>query len=195
MVVDIDPRNGGGETLAKLEREHGAFPRDAAVITGGGGIHPYFRYRKEIAIKSLGDAFGPGVDLKADGGYVLAPPAVHKSGNRYRWLRAKRRVPSAPKWLLDLAASGAARVVRQGFDSGDRPVIKTVDHKDGLAIAKVLGARDCRTYWKFDCPARTHKTPDAAMYPWPNGQINLVCYSKNSCSHNDILAAIKEMLR
>lgn len=197
LIMDIDPRNGGGATLAELERKHDRFPRQAAVVTGGGGIHLYYSYLKALAIKSLGDAFGAGVDLKADGGYVIAPPSLHKSGKSYRWLRGKMpaKLPAAPKWLLEAAASGAARAGDQRFNSGDRPVILTRDHPNGLAIAKVLGARDCRTYWRFACPVRAHRTPDAAMYPWPNGQVNLVCYSKNSCSHNDILAAIKEKLR
>ena len=196
LVIDIDPRNGGGETLAKLEAEHGPFPREAAVVSGGGGIHLYYRYPKNLVIKSLGDALGPGVDLKADGGYVAAPPSLHKSGNRYRWLRKMppAKLPAAPKWLLELAVSGAARNARRGFES-DRPVIKTADHPDGQALAKVLGARDRGTYWSFDCPARAHKTPDAAMYPWPNGQVNLVCYSSSPCSFDDIMAAIRERLR
>src|SRR5215472_5550775 len=42
MVLDVDPRHGGNETLAELERQHGALPDTAEVLTGGGGRHIYF---------------------------------------------------------------------------------------------------------------------------------------------------------
>ena len=41
-VLDVDPRHGGDDSLAALEREHGALPHTIEAITGGGGRHVYF---------------------------------------------------------------------------------------------------------------------------------------------------------
>jgi len=48
----------------------------------------------------------PGIDLRADGGCVVAPPSVHPSGRRYAWSagNAPEEIPLAtlPPWFLDL---------------------------------------------------------------------------------------------
>jgi hypothetical protein len=196
FVVDIDPRNGGGATLAKLEREHGAFSRDAVVVTGGGGLHLYFQYpRGGAPIASGGDVFGVGVDLKGDGGYVIAPPSLHASLKNYRWLRGAipAKLPNAPAWLLKTARAGASSRASTPRDRSNLPGIKTREHPAGQAIAKLLNARDCGTYWKLDCPAGEHTTPDAAMYPRESGQVYFVCYSTKPCSDGQIKAAVRTL--
>lgn len=81
FVLDVDLRHGGDETLAQMERQYGALPRTAKVRTGG-GWHYYFRHPGgEVRSGKL----GPGIDLKADGGYVVAPPSLHASGQSYEW--------------------------------------------------------------------------------------------------------------
>jgi hypothetical protein len=80
-VVDIDPRNGG-----QLDRE--LMAPTAAVVTGGGGWHLYYRHPGRPLLAVLPG--WAGVDIKADGGYVVAPPSVHPgTGRAYRW--ANRR--------------------------------------------------------------------------------------------------------
>ena len=60
FVIDVDPRNGGFATLSALERDHGPFPRDAVVITGGGGLHLFFQYpAKGASIASGGNCSAP----------------------------------------------------------------------------------------------------------------------------------------
>ena len=193
FVVDIDPRNGGSATLAKLEREHGAFERDAVVVTGGGGLHLYHQYpRSGAPIASGGNVFGQGVDLKGDGGYVIAPPSLHASLSRYRWLRGMpAKLPTAPTWLLKMARANAANSTR---DCTNRQSIKTSEHPQGQELARQLGARDRGTYWTLDCPARAHRTPNAAMYPHENGAVYFLCLSSQPCSDIQIRAALKKDL-
>lgn len=193
FVLDIDPRNGGGATLTGLEREHGPFPREAVVITGGGGLHLYYQYpRSGVPIASGGNVFGKGADLKGDSGYVIAPPSRHISLNYYRWLRGMpAKLPTAPAWLLKMARNGAPTRASAPRDRSNLPAIKTREHPGGQAVAKLLGARDCGSYWKFDCPARAHRTPDAAMYPRENGEVYFVCYSANPCSDVEIRKAVQ----
>src|SRR5690349_20015718 len=80
VVLDIDPRNGGEESLADLERQHGVLPQTIESLTGGGGQHFFFQHPGG-SIKSK--PIAEGVDVKADGGYVVAPPSSHRSGEPY----------------------------------------------------------------------------------------------------------------
>jgi len=79
-VLDIDPRNGGDETLAHLE-EPAPLPHTWTVLTPSGGQHFYFRYR---GVGRVVGSLGDGIDVKHDG-YVVAPPSVHPNGGVYRW--------------------------------------------------------------------------------------------------------------
>ena len=104
-VLDIDPDNGGAKTLAELEVTHGTLPPTVEVLTGGGGRHLYFRHPGNTVRNSAGK-IGPGVDVRGDGGYVIAPPSNHASGSQYRW-HAERVfgqiiIAKAPNWLLGM---------------------------------------------------------------------------------------------
>jgi len=86
VVVDVDPRHGGDVTWAGLISELGEeVARTATGLTGGGGRHFLFR-RNEKDVRSLEGALGPGIDTKAQGGYILLPPSVHPdTGRAYAW--------------------------------------------------------------------------------------------------------------
>ena len=71
VVIDIDPRHGGDETLERLLEEHGRLPDTPEVLTGGGGRNLYFAHPGG---RVLSKTIAPGVDVKGDGGYVVAPP-------------------------------------------------------------------------------------------------------------------------
>ncbi|WP_054564678.1 bifunctional DNA primase/polymerase [Frankia sp. R43] len=83
-VLDLDPRSGGAESLAELETRVGALPGTAVVVTGSDGIHFYYR-RPGAKVTSRAHSFGSGLDVKADGGQVVAPPSIHPNGQRYAW--------------------------------------------------------------------------------------------------------------
>ena len=97
IVLDIDGRNGGIESLAQLEQEHGSLPNTIKVKTGD-GYHFYFKHPGgHIPCRSN---ILPGIDLKADGGYVVAPPSVHPNGRFYAWsLDTAAEFADAPDWL------------------------------------------------------------------------------------------------
>lgn len=86
IILDVDPRNGGNESLEKLVAIHGEeFLSPVEVITGGGGKHYYYA-AKENSNQSLPSSLGAGLDLIRGNKYVIAPPSIHKSGNAYTWL-------------------------------------------------------------------------------------------------------------
>lgn len=89
VVLDIDPRNGGTETLAALLIEHGPLPKTWTVETGGGGQHYYFAPPRPLkpleTYPSAMSLKGSGVELKGAGGYVVGPTSAHASGRVYEW--------------------------------------------------------------------------------------------------------------
>jgi len=98
-VLDVDPRNGGDATLAKLVAVHGPLPKTVTIETGGGGQHYYFRVPPG-APNSCG-IVGPGLDIKGEGGYVVAAGSVHASGAKYRYRVSfnKAEIAGLPAWL------------------------------------------------------------------------------------------------
>ncbi|MEM1132751.1 MAG: phage/plasmid primase, P4 family [Pseudomonadota bacterium] len=103
IVVDIDPRNDGDTSFERLERTFGKLPNTMSAKTGGDGRHLYFSVPAEtIGLRDRPNVAGyTGVDLKA-GGYVVAAPSIHESGNAYCW-ESEAEVADAPSWLIDLA--------------------------------------------------------------------------------------------
>jgi putative DNA primase/helicase len=82
VVVDVDPRHGGQESYEKYKH---LFPKTMTVITGGGGLHLYYKKPEGVAVVSNKVNLLPGIDIRADGGFVVAPGSKHKSGNYYKW--------------------------------------------------------------------------------------------------------------
>jgi hypothetical protein len=99
VVVDIDPQHGGHP-----DRLPGNLPRTLGVNTGGGGWHYHLAHPGEGIKFPQELPSRPGVDMKADGGYVVAPPSLHISGERYAWKFPPETIPLAPcpDWLLNL---------------------------------------------------------------------------------------------
>jgi bifunctional DNA primase/polymerase-like protein len=82
IVVDFDFPKGGDDTLLKLESKNGHFPSTAAVKTGN-GIHLYFVYNALLQKNRVNIL--PGLDIRSNGGYVVAPPSFHANGKQYQW--------------------------------------------------------------------------------------------------------------
>lgn len=106
FVVDIDPRHGGGDTWDHELAMH-AIPDTWHDLTGGGGTHVWFKY-PNFAVKSCAGIL-PGIDIRGDGGQVVAPPSVHPDTHKlYEWDGLKpiqeQTLAQAPIWLLDLLA-------------------------------------------------------------------------------------------
>lgn len=130
VVLDIDPRNGGTESLAELEQKFGQLPDTARVFTGGGGLHIYFTLPTGID-RVPSRVLRPGVELKAQGTYVLAPPSSHLSvwlgaapktcGPGYAWDQALGdHMVDAPFWLVEAPPPGKV------YDQKGRPPIDGV---------------------------------------------------------------------
>jgi hypothetical protein len=102
IVIDIDPRNGGDRTLARLVSRGRSLTDTVEAITCQNGRHLYYACDADLQLGKR--TLGPGIDVKGDGGYVVAPPSVwSKNGQRYRWLRSPWRAVIAPlpAWISE----------------------------------------------------------------------------------------------
>lgn len=96
VVVDVDTRHDGPASVAEAESRYGPLKATVEVATGGGGRHLYHAHPGETTANRV--AMLPGIDLRGDGGCVVAPPSVHPCGRRYAWVagRSPAEVALAP---------------------------------------------------------------------------------------------------
>jgi len=107
LVVDFDKKSGGLETFETMFADKETrFPKTLLVKTCNGGYHLYFHYPAAV---ELGNRAGwrQGVDIRAQGGYVVAPGChvMTPSGIKDYRIVADIQIAKAPVWLLsDLLA-------------------------------------------------------------------------------------------
>jgi hypothetical protein len=102
FVVDIDGDDAEAE-LRKLEAEHGELPATVEAITAR-GRHLFFRC-PDKPIRNSAGKIATGIDVRATGGYVIAPPSIHPSGKRYCWsVDSAATFAAAPEWLVSIIA-------------------------------------------------------------------------------------------
>lgn len=140
VVIDVDPRNGGDVTLAALEDLYAPMPATVVALTGGGGIHVYFRHPGErLPCRPI----APGLDLKADGGLVVVPPSIHASGRTYVWdhghAPGEIRPAEMPEWLIELAR-GASTSIRRAA-SRTAPLRTSAERQEFAALWRGIGIR------------------------------------------------------
>lgn len=130
VVLDIDGEHEGYESIGELVERYKVVPRVPVVLTGGGGEHWYFKAPLGPVQNKTGVGRWPGLDVRGEGGYVIAPPSVHPNGKVYEWSAEAHAddvpPPAIPDWLLRLFAERP----RKGLPGG---VIKNGSRSDTLA--------------------------------------------------------------
>ena len=129
VVIDVDGEEGA-DSLHDLERSYGELPRTASVATPGGGMHLYFKH-PGFEVRNSVSQLAPRIDVRGDGGYVIAPPSRAGNGNAYV-PDEQAPVAALPGWLLALVrrsvrpagvpvdASEWVRIHRDGLGVGER---------------------------------------------------------------------------
>jgi hypothetical protein len=101
-VLDVDPRNGGDASLEKLKALYGEeWMQTPTASTGSGGLHIFLRHDADVRGGKLDGL--PGIDVKDEGGYVVAAASLHASGRRYEWrIKPTQPMLPQPEWLREL---------------------------------------------------------------------------------------------
>lgn len=165
LVIDLDERaNGvsGFDSLHEWESEHGELPETARTITGKGGSHILFRVpHKESNRVDLLD----GVDVRSDGGYIVAPPSIHPNGNTYQWEYDPEEYPiaDADDTVLRLLSVGK----KLNFDKFTSP-------------DKIPDGKRNETIYKLACSLQSRGLGD--------GSILAACLSENEAKCNPPLS-------
>jgi P4 family phage/plasmid primase-like protien len=114
VVLDIDPRHGGEESI-----RHFDIPQTVEVITGSGGRHYYFTLPQDTEIRNSAGKLAPGLDVRGENGYIVAPPSMHVCGNEYRWKTDPQTMQAAPcpAWMT----------IKQERDGASHPILYNTD--------------------------------------------------------------------
>jgi hypothetical protein len=131
FVVDVD--GGAAETaLRRLEESYGVLPETVEAITPR-GRHVYFRY-PQTPVRNSAGKLADGIDIRGEGGFVIAPPSMHPSGRRYCWsVDSAKALAWAPQWLVSKITEPA-----KGNSSATSPA----DWQE-LVKGVAEGTRDC----------------------------------------------------
>jgi putative DNA primase/helicase len=142
LVLDVDGPEGE-EELCK----HG-HPVTPIVRTANGGLHLYFKHPEQHV--RTGIRVAPGLDVKASGGYVVAPPTLGPNGRPYEWIVSPEEADLAetPLWLMNLLAQepskSPAPLVGERIPSGKRndalASLAGTMRRRGMGEAEILAA-------------------------------------------------------
>lgn len=145
LALDIDGA-AGRESLAKLEEQFSVLPTTLTQTTGRGDSGQHLIFTVPTA---LGDVdyvrnrvkIADGIDLRSEGGLIVAAPSVHSTGASYRWINPSQPVADLPEWFFKLATSTKAR--QSVAENGERPAEEDLPEvKERLRLAKIALDRE-----------------------------------------------------
>jgi hypothetical protein len=153
IVVDLDPRHGSDDSLAELDKAGLDWPHTWRSLTGGGGEHIIYLAPDGVEIASIvaeqmdNPPLGKGIDVRARGGYIVAPPSRHINGRSYCWSvdhhPAETPLAIAPDWLVEKLTARATGSnggePREPVPSGEWDRIITSTNYRDLAVARLGG--------------------------------------------------------
>lgn len=133
VVVDVDLRHGGIVTFTR-HTAAGLLPRTLFVLTGSGGLHLYYRHPGRHVPNSQ-SGLGPGIDVRADGGYAVMPPSVHpRTGRPYRWAAGCLPIAEMTPALL-AACTPVAALPEPGVGAVPARAVGVISRPDRLLAA------------------------------------------------------------
>lgn len=132
-VIDVDIKDNvdGWESLEKHFGDRWSFDPQTQLIakTASEGFHFLFQWDKNIPARNYIGVL-PGVDIRGDGGYIVAAPSVamtKKGWKQYQWNDLQLPIPPAPDWALELLHLGSQ-------PSYDKDSSSSQDTPDDLSV-------------------------------------------------------------
>ena len=152
FVIEADTIEGHGvdglASIRMLEIEHGPFPETRMAASPSGSVHRYYEHPgRAIYVKNSTSELAPGVDVRGDGGMVVAPPSIKPGVGEYRWLN-DLPVADAPAWLIEAvtadkatrtskASSRAAASEQPEYDPFDRKLASSDSDSSSIDLAEI----------------------------------------------------------
>src|SRR5262249_22877411 len=142
-VLETDTPKGhnvdGEASLRALEEKHGPLPETLMAESPSGSRHRYFKRPDAVTITNSTSSIGPGIDVRGEGGMVIAPPSARDDG-AYRWLN-DNPIADAPQWLINLAVGKNAHDADLGLARKDGGGNSSED-PNRLKVAEGFGKLD-----------------------------------------------------
>jgi hypothetical protein len=125
-VLDIDPKNGGDQSLMRLVGQHGPLRDTLMQKTGGGGPQRFYLQPEQTVIIGKAPVYDdyPGIDTRGQNNYVVVEPSIHPSGNKYAWDTIRETILDEPiepadpwliEWVLGATHPASANGQRRPF--------------------------------------------------------------------------------
>jgi len=142
FVLDVDGQQGA-ESREGLTDQQGKLPATVEALTGGGGQHILFQYPEKLQIGNK-VAVALGLDVRGDGGYIVAAPSTHISGRQYEWEASSRpgeiKLAEAPGWLLSMLAKPEGQGLSRTIEDWRQLVNQGVpEGKRNASVASITG--------------------------------------------------------
>jgi hypothetical protein len=148
LVVDVDVKKGGGDSLTFLKMVHD-LPDTLTSLTPSGGQHLFYRLPEgHPGVANRVQGLGKGLDVRSTGGYVVAPGSALADGGEYRFENPDAEMAPAPEWLIlksgtFVPKSGTNEAVP---DAGDAVYERAMEWLAGQAPAAEGQGGDARTF-------------------------------------------------
>jgi hypothetical protein len=128
IVIDLDPRNGSDESIARFAAQNRFFPDTVTAHTANGGKHLYYAY--EPSLINSKSVLARGIDIKTTGGYVVAPPSALDGGKTYRWVSSPlgEYLPRLPRWIVEALKPKPQPPFQKGRAEAPKDISKLVDY-------------------------------------------------------------------
>jgi hypothetical protein len=170
VVVEIDTMAGhgidGAASLTQLEAKHGALPNTLTACSPSDSIHRYFRH-PGIRIKNTASVIGDGIDVRGDGGMVIAPPSVNLDGRAYRWIN-KLPIAAMPAWLISLTKENPPTIRERATAAVNaHRLARTIQQGGGSAYASAALQYELTNIGRADVGTRNYVLNRAGVLAGP----------------------------
>jgi hypothetical protein len=158
FVLETDTAEGHGDgrdgesELRRLIDRYIEWPNTRIARSPSGSLHYYFK-TNGVQVYNSTSRIGPGIDVRGEGGIVIAPPSRREDGV-YRWVN-NEPIRNAPRWLLSLIGSRFVAAAR------------------GVGVGGALGEYQCSPEYIAEVVAHIKHPPGDPYEDWNNTGIRI----------------------
>lgn len=186
LVIEADTVEGHGvdgvANLKALIEQHGGLPDTVQAMSPSGSWHIWFAWPESVNVINSEGAIAPGVDVRGNGGMVVAAPSVKPgAANPYRWINPPglHDLAPCPDWLLKLCPEkpDIERAVLDALNSAPNTLERADWVRLGLALKGTLGGRAYDGWLAFSSRYAGDTEPGEAERQWetanPDGSLSI----------------------